>query len=134
MMANFVKRLFAWWDGATFGTLLQVGRKGTKVGEDEYGNTYYEEKGEGYDGRKRRWVTYSGYADASRVPPEWHGWMHYMYDETPTDSPLPTQSWELPHQPNLTGTVHAYRPKGSLDRGGQRRKTASDYEAWAPSD
>jgi len=133
-MANFFKRLFAWWDGATLGTLMQVGRKGVKVGEDEYGNTYYEEKGDGYDGRKRRWVTYSGYADASRVPPEWHGWMHYMYDETPEEAPLPTQSWELPHQPNLTGTLHAYKPKGSLDRGGVRDKVASDYEAWTPGD
>jgi len=114
------------------GTLLQVGRKGLKVGEDEYGNTYYEEKGEGYDGRKRRWVTYSGYADASRVPPEWHGWMHHMYDLPPSEQPLKTQSWELPHRPNMTGTLHAYKPKGSLDRGGVRDKVASDYEAWTP--
>jgi len=87
----------------------------------------------GYDGRKRRWVTYKGYADASRVPPEWHGWLHHMYDDAPSDVPLKTQDWELPHQPNLTGTVYAYKPKGSLDRGGQREKVAGDYEAWSPN-
>jgi len=38
----------------------------------------------------------------------------------------------LEHRPNLTGTLHAYKPKGSLDRGGQRAKVASDYEAWSP--
>jgi len=30
------------------------------------------------------------------------------------------------------GSLHAYKPKGSLDRGGQRAKVASDYEAWSP--
>ena len=55
-----------------------------------------------------------------------------MYDDAPSEVPLKTQSWELPHEPNLTGTVHAYKPKGSLDRGGVRDKTASDYESWVP--
>lgn len=131
-MTKFFKRIFAWWDGATLGTLFQIWRKGNKVGEDEFGNTYFEENGEGYDGRKRRWVTYKGYADASRVPPEWHGWLHYMYDETPIDAPLHTQSWEREHIPNLTGTVHAYKPKGSLANGGKRAKVSGDYEAWSP--
>lgn len=131
-MAKFIKRLFAWWDGATLGTLVQIGRKGVKVGEDEYGNTYFEEKGDGYDGRKRRWVKYTGYADASRVPPEWHGWMHHMYDTPPSEEPLKMQSWELPHRPNMTGTIHAYKPKGSLDRGGKRAEVAADYDAWTP--
>ncbi len=131
-MAKFFKRLFAWWDGATLGTLFQIWRKGAKVGSDEFGNTYYEQKGEGYDGRKRRWVTYKGYADASRVPPEWHGWLHHMYDTPPSEEALFTQPWELEHRPNLTGTVHAYKPKGSLANGGQRAKVAGDYEAWSP--
>jgi len=131
-MANFIKRLFTWWNGETLGTSFQIWRKGAKIGSDEFGNTYFEEKGEGYDGRKRRWVTYKGYADASRVPPEWHGWLHHMYDVPPSEQPLPTQDWELEHQPNLTGTVHAYKPKGSLSNGGQRAKVAGDYEAWSP--
>ena len=131
-MSTFIKRIFTWWNGATFGTLLQIRSKATKVGEDEWGNTYFEENGDGYDGRKRRWVTYKGYADASRVPPEWHGWLHHMYDDAPSEVPLKTQDWELPHHPNLTGTVYAYKPKGSLDRGGKREKVAGDYEAWSP--
>jgi len=55
-----------------------------------------------------------------------------MYDVPPSEQPLPTQDWELEHQPNLTGTVHAYKPKGSLSNGGQRAKVAGDYEAWSP--
>lgn len=128
----FIKRLFTWWNGSTFGTNLQISRKGVKVGEDAYGNTYFQEKGEGYDGRQRRWVTYTGYADASRVPPEWQGWLTYTSELPPTKDGYVAHDWELEHQPNLTGTVHAYKPKGSLDRGGKRAKVAADYEAWSP--
>ncbi len=128
---DFIKRIFTWWNGATIGTLLAV-RRGRKIATDEYGNNYFEQKGEGYDGRKRRWVTYKGYADASRIPPEWHGWLHHMYDDPPSAVPLPRQSWEKDHKPNLTGTVYAYKPKGSLDRGGVRDKVSGDYEAWTP--
>ncbi|MEE9348273.1 MAG: NADH:ubiquinone oxidoreductase subunit NDUFA12 [Robiginitomaculum sp.] len=131
-MAKFIKRLFAWWDGETMGTSWQIFRKGRRVGSDEFGNTYYEEKGKGYDGRKRRWVTYKGYADASRVPALWHGWLHYTFDTPPSEQTFETQAWEKEHRPNLTGTVYAYAPKGSLASGGQRDKTAGDYEAWSP--
>ena len=128
----FIKRLFTWWNGSTFGTNLQISRKGEKIGEDAYGNRYYQERGEGHDGRARRWVTYTGYADASRVPPEWQGWLTYTSDEPPSDENHKPHSWEKEHIPNLTGTVHAYKPQGSLDRGGKRAKVASDYEAWTP--
>lgn len=132
-MLKFIKRIFAWWDGATLGTLLTLKRRAEFVYEDQFGNKYYEERKETYDGRKRRWVTYTGYADASRVPAEWHGWLHHMYDGRPNETPLETaQTYEKEHRPNMTGTVHAYHPKGSLWRGGQRKKTAADYESWSP--
>ena len=129
---SFIKRIFTWWNGSTFGTNLQISRKGEKVGEDAYGNTYYQERGEGYDGRERRWVTYTGYADASRVSPEWQGWLTYTSAEPPAEDNHKPHAWEKEHLPNLTGTVHAYKPQGSLDRGGKRAKTAADYEAWSP--
>lgn len=131
-MWTFIKRIFTWWNGTTFGTSWEIRRRGEEVGKDEYGNTYFEERKVSYDGRKRRWVKYTGYADASRIPPEWHGWLHHMYDERPSEDPPTTQAWEKPHLPNLTGTVYAYKPKGSLDRGGERAKVAGDYEAWSP--
>ena len=43
--------LFAWWTGNTIGTRLFTWRYGTQVGEDEFGNVYYQTK----DGKKR-WV------------------------------------------------------------------------------
>ncbi len=129
---SFIKRIFTWWNGSTFGTNFQIRTKASKVGEDAYGNTYFEENKVGYEGRKRRFVTYTGYADASRVPPVWNGWLHYTIDEPPSETDL-RHDWQTDYEPNLTGTLHAYKPKGSLDRGGVRDKVTSDYEAWDPN-
>jgi NADH:ubiquinone oxidoreductase subunit len=125
-------RIFTWWNGATLGALFDIGRRAKEVGRDEQGNRYFEEAKPTRDRRKRRYVVYSGLAEASRVPPDWHGWMHHMVDEPPTVEPLPRKHWEKPHQPNLTGTVHAYRPPGSIARGGVRAPATGDYEAWTP--
>ena len=132
-MAGFVAKLFSspiftWWNSATFGTLVHTSRKGERVGEDAEGNIYYRER----DGR-RRWVIYkNGPVEASRVPPEWHAWLHYTVDTPPSEAMPVTQPWEKDHVPNLTGTVGAYLPGGSLKVDAARTKTASDYEAWQP--
>jgi NADH:ubiquinone oxidoreductase subunit len=126
------KALLTWWNGATIGARFDIGRRAGYVGKDEQGNKYYEERKPSLDNRKRRYVIYNGYAEGSRVPPDWHGWMHHTFDKPPTESPLPRKSWEKPHQPNLTGTVNAYRPKGSLAGGADRPKSSGDYEAWKP--
>ena len=129
-----LKDIFTWWNGATIGIRFTVGRRGVFIGQDENGNKYYEAKDtkDSYDGRKRRWVIFDGYAEASKVSPDWHGWLHYTFDEPPTLEPLPRRAWELDHIPNLTGTVNAWRPKGSIARGGERQKATGDYEAWRP--
>ena len=126
------KRIFIWWNGATLGALFDIKRRGVRVGEDEQGNEFYEERRPSLEGRKRRWVIYSGLAEASRVDADWHGWMHHTIDDPPTTHPLKRQICEKAHLPNLTGTVKAYHPQGSLARSGERAKAASDYEAWTP--
>lgn len=128
-------KIFLWWSGATLGTLLTVGRRGRAVGSDEFGNRYFEDRSDSnaYDkGRKRRYVLYKGYADASKIPPDWHGWMHYVYDTPPSQEPLPRQVWEQPHLPNMSGTPYAQFPKGSLYAEAERQKSTGDYEAWKP--
>lgn len=124
---SLIKQLFTWWDGQTAGTRLWTWRKGELVGEDAQGNRYYRERN-----GNRRWVIYAGPVDASRVPPEWHGWLHYTVDELPTESAHPHKQFEKPHQPNLTGTPSAYRPEGSILSHGERPKATGDYEAWSP--
>lgn len=128
----FLKRIFTWWNGATVGALYDIGRRAVRVGEDDQGNRYFEEKKPSLDGRKRRYVLYKGYAEPSKVPPDWHGWLHYVIDAPPTEQALPRRRWEKDHVPNLTGTPFAYRPPGSLASGGERAKATGDYEAWTP--
>jgi NADH:ubiquinone oxidoreductase subunit len=127
-----LKRIFTWWNGATLGALFDINRRGASVGVDEQGNRYFEERRASLEGRKRRYVIYSGLAEGSRVPPDWHAWMHHTVDESPNVKPLKRQAWEKPHVPNMTGTVRAYRPKGALARGGVRAAASADYEAWSP--
>jgi len=126
-------KLFSWWNGATVGTLVTVKGRGDLVGTDEFGNRYFQSRDTvSYDGRRRRWVLYNGYAEASKVPPDWHGWLRYTYDEPPSQTPLPRKSWEKSHLPNLTGTPMAWLPPGSLAGRGVRPAADGDYEAWTP--
>ena len=124
---NFLLRLLTWWNGQTLGTQLFTARKGVKVGEDDQGNRFYQTR----DG-KRRWVIYNGESEASRVSPDWHGWLRYTLDEPPTVQPLPRRAWEKDHLPNLTGTPMAWRPSGSLAAEGKRPAATGDYQAWTP--
>lgn len=127
MAMGLLGKIFTWWDGATIGTLLASWRHGEQVGEDALGNRYYRaKKGD------RRWVIYSGSNDASRVPPEWHGWLHHTVEDLPDHSLPAPRDWQIEPTPNLTGSAAAYRPAGALERGGQRAAATGDYEAWRP--
>ncbi|MCJ8157145.1 NADH:ubiquinone oxidoreductase subunit NDUFA12 [Sphingomonas sp. LaA6.9] len=125
------KNIFTWWEGATFGTALNTMRNGRKVGEDDQGNLYYEGK-KAQGGFTRRWVMYKGQNDSSRVPPEWHSWLHHTIDAAPDQAFPPARNWEREPTPNLTGTAEAYRPAGALEKGGRRAAATGDYEAWTP--
>ena len=106
-----------------------------RTGRDEQGNRYYRTKGRKIDptlGFERRWVIYNGYAEASRVPPSWHGWLHHTVDVAPTEESYTPREWEKPHVPNMTGTPAAYRPSGSTLASGRRPKATGDYQAWTP--
>ena len=125
-------RVFTWWNGATIGTALWSRRHGASVGTDELGNEYFQSKGP-VNGKVRRWVIYQGPNDASRIAPDWYGWMHGMTDLTPDQLP-PVRGWEKPPLANQTGTSGAYRPAGALERGGRRAAATGDYEAWSPGE
>jgi len=116
----------------TITTRLFTRFHGKLVGTDQFGNQYYTEKKPAKDRRTKRWVMYKGMPEASKVPPEWHGWLHYTQDKPPTERPVKHYEWEKSYLPNLTGTRGAYVPPGHLLRGGQRDPSTADYDAWNP--
>ena len=119
-------RIFGWWSAdATIGTLWYTLLAGKKVGEDGDGNRYYTNKK-----NTKRWVIYNGEIEASRIPPDWHAWIHKTVDMPPSQMPLAHKEWEKPHPANLTGTAMAEMPPAA--KGGERAKATGDYEAWTP--
>ncbi|XP_031557980.1 NADH dehydrogenase [ubiquinone] 1 alpha subcomplex subunit 12-like [Actinia tenebrosa] len=100
-------------------------RVGTCVGEDKYGNKYYEN--DWYFFSRNRWVVYP-YAgrleyDGSQILPEWHRWMHYMTDETPVQSKPVQRKFLMDHERNYTGTKREYVPYST---------TRPKIESWQP--
>ena len=100
--------------------------KGVSVGQDPYGNRYFEERFLFSKPSRppRRWVRYAGEADPSKIPPEWHSWLHFAAEE-----PIPfshERVWQKGHLRNLTGTPWAYRPVALCS------KNSTSYQAWTP--
>jgi NADH:ubiquinone oxidoreductase subunit len=134
-MKQLLLEIFTWWHRRTMGMRFFTWRKGERVGEDQFGNVYYRTCGGAVDptlGRERRWVIYAGEAEASQIPPGWHGWMHHKTDVPPTKDGYKPREWERPHLANPTGTPAARRPQGSTLASGQRPRATGDYEAWTP--
>jgi len=122
---SYPLRFLTWWNSQTLNTQFWTWRNGIKVGEDGNGNVFYKSKDS-----KRRWVIYNGEAEASRISPDWHGWLHHTWNEPPTEVAVPTRAWSQPHKPNMTGTTEAYVPAGSIRR--VAPVSRSDYDAWQP--
>ncbi|WP_333683554.1 NADH:ubiquinone oxidoreductase subunit NDUFA12 [Pontibaca methylaminivorans] len=124
-IGNLLLRTVGWWDRQTLNTQLFTWRKGIKVGEDEQGNVFYRNADD-----SKRWVIFNGEIEATRVGPGWQGWLHRTWDEPPSEKPLPQKTWEKPHLENLSGTMLAYAPAGSIRRVAPVERR--DYEAWTP--
>ena len=125
--------IFSWWGGNTWSNRIYTALRGRHVGTDEEGNRYFvQSKGVGPLGVPRRWVIYKDGAEASKIPPDWHGWMHYTVDTPPTEEKYTPRPWQKPHQPNLTGTPAAHRPAGSILASGTRPRATGDYKPWRP--
>lgn len=79
-------------------------KAGTFVGEDQFGNRYFEDNAQFMP--RNRWVVYTEKKwldyDGSQVPPEWHRWLHHICDDTPIVKPLTKPRWQLEHRENLT--------------------------------
>jgi len=105
---------------------------GLLAGEDAQGNRYYTErkpsKMPGSVLKQRRWVIYNGPAEPTRVPPEWHAWLHHIVDDAPTAESVIKYEWQKDHQPNQTGTRNAYKPSDTTTAAAK----PDSYQAWNP--
>lgn len=116
-----------------FVSKLSIRMSSRAVGADAFGNRYYEARKARNGKPARRYVIFKGSVEASKVPADWHGWLHYTEATPPPVTGHPKQSWQKQHLPNLTGTVRAYRPQGHALKGGKRAPATGDYEPWTPN-
>tara|TARA_B100001063_G_scaffold233459_1_gene249688 strand:- start:885 stop:1244 length:360 start_codon:yes stop_codon:yes gene_type:complete len=117
-MLTLLKKIFIWWNQYTLGTKIKTILFGKLVGEDSFGNKYYESK------KGKRWVIYANEIDASKIPVEWYSWIHFMPNKIQKNHELKKYAWQKPHQPNLTGTSSAYYPNKN------KNATEKKYKSW----
>ncbi|KAJ3180841.1 hypothetical protein HDU85_003926 [Gaertneriomyces sp. JEL0708] len=98
-------------------------RVGKFVGEDSFGNQYFENRNDIV--LRDRWVEYKKWNyDATQVPPEWHQWLTHITDDIPNAQTLPRPFFS-PEKPleNVSGSAAAYKPYST---------TVPKYSAWKP--
>lgn len=100
------------------------------IGEDEYKNRYFESKHKDYLGRTKRFCIFHGIVEASKIPADWHAWMHHT-----TNSPIQYKKlfWMKSHMPDTTGTLHAFIPNTHTHYnvyGKSHLNKIQDYTPW----
>tara|TARA_B100001245_G_scaffold127093_1_gene93814 strand:+ start:118 stop:483 length:366 start_codon:yes stop_codon:yes gene_type:complete len=120
---SLLKQIFTWWHKQTVGTFIYTLFLGKFSGKDQFGNKYYSSS------KKKRWVIYKNNVESTKIPPEWHSWIHFIRRNIPSDD-TKKFSWQKQHEENLTGTKKAYKPEGSLSF--DLIKNNKKYETWKP--
>jgi len=111
-----------------------------KIGElkgmDQFGNKYYENND--YPLGQNRWVEFgkkTTIPEASRIPPEWHLWIHQAAKVPATKLEETPKKFHANHIENPTGNPEAYSPTSFLlnPKNLKNPKGKSDgIEEWDP--
>ena len=117
-MLTVFKEIFTWWNHQTLGTRINTILFGKLVGEDNFGNKYYESKS------GKRLVIYNGEIESTKIPNEWYSWIHFTKNKIENLKELKKFEWQKPHKPHLTGSDQAYSPKENTDA------TKKKYNSW----
>jgi len=120
-MLSFFKQIFIWWHRQTIGTFIYTLFCGKLVGSDEFGNKYYSNT------KRKRWVIYKNTVESSKIPPDWHLWIHSLTKNKPSENQNKFK-WQKKYEENLTGTDKAHKPEGSLNS--DIKKDMKKYETW----
>lgn len=100
------------------------------IGEDEYRNKYFQSnKRKDYLSRYKRFCIFNGKVEASKIPAEWHSWMHYN-----AEAPISykKQFWMKSHTPVLTGTVYAFTPNSNSSTNIYEKTNAKKNQNYTP--
>lgn len=126
--------------GGVRGALYQIYwtddlKTGKLVGEDKYGNKYFQN--DQYFYGRNRWIIYNPKHgvdyDASMVPAEWYGWLHYKTDKTPLEKAPVHYDWMPDHTPNTSGSsAGADTLMGSKNAYMPYTTTKPKVESWVP--
>ncbi len=117
-MLTIFKQIFTWWNQQTLGTRIQTFFFGKLVGQDSFGNKYYESKS------GKRWIIYKGEIDASKIPNDWYSWIHFTKNKIENFHENKKYKWQKAHLPNQTGTEGAYHPKK------ENHEIEKKYKTW----
>lgn len=103
-------------------------KRGWLVGEDDWGNKYYETDVPEEIHLRTRWVEYADWgADMSRVEPGWHYWLGYGTNTPPhklQGDEVASRAFAVKkHSENRTFTPGAYVPYNTAK---------AKHEAWTP--
>ena len=117
----FLKQIFTWWNRQTIGTFIYTLLNGKFEGSDSFANKYYS------NSKGKRWVIYDNKVESTKIPPEWHMWIHHLAKDKPSNI-TKKYEWQKEHVENLSGTKDAYKPDGSLIN--NPKKNMKKYESW----
>jgi len=120
-MFSLLKQIFTWWHKNTIGTFIYTLFSGKLVGKDKFGNKYYS------NSANKRWVVYKNEIESTKIPPEWHAWIHFIKINKPKEN-INKFPWQKEHEENDTGSKSAYKPDGSLTF--ENQKKLKKYETW----
>lgn len=92
---------------------------------------------------RSRWVEmnvdHKQKVNASRIPPEWHNWIHHIVDTVPAEDPRPAPIYEIKYVPtdlSVMGTEANYVPPGYLIKPKDIKEDTTysnkRYHAWVP--
>lgn len=116
------------------------------VGQDVHGNRYYEDfNGDDSNGSclATRWVEladrHEWWPSGRKIPAEWHGWLHRMYDDAPVagNTCFYQPVFKRRHLPHCSGEPHETYPLGHpshpYSASFQSYSKKRVYHEWDPS-